>query len=97
MLAGSLGWAGLIFEIIYFYVLNKNVPSVSLIEIAIVFALFFFLHYTVFIRNRKYQRIYEQYKTVGSKKGREKLICVAYVFIPFLSDMLIAMVWHKII
>ena len=36
-------------------------------------------------------------KTVGSKKGTEKLICVAYVFIPILSDMLIAMIWHKII
>jgi hypothetical protein len=96
MIAGSLGWAGVIFEFFYFYVLNENFPSVPKIEIALIALLFFYIHYFFFIRDRKYDRIYERYKSIDRKKT-EKLICVAYIFVPLISSMLIAMIWHKVI
>ncbi|MDN5285464.1 MAG: hypothetical protein JWR38_1738 [Mucilaginibacter sp.] len=96
MLAGSLGWVGVIFEIFYFYVLNKNFPSVSIIEIALICVLFFYIHYVFFITRMKYDRIYERYKSINGKKT-EKLICVMYVFVPLISSMLISMIWHKVI
>lgn len=96
MIAGSLGWAGVFFEIFYFYVLNENFPSVSKIEIVLIAFLFFYMHYFFFIRDRKYDRIYERYKSIDRKKT-EKLICVAYIFVPLLSSIFIAMIWHKVI
>ena len=96
MIAGSLGWSGVIFEILYFYVLNQNFPSVSKIQIVLIALFFFFVHYFCFIRHKKYDRIYERYKSIDRKKT-ERLICVGYIFIPLLSSMLIAMIWHKVI
>jgi hypothetical protein len=96
MIAGSLGWAGVFFEIFYFYVLNENFPSVSKIEIVLIAFLFLYMHYFFFIRDRKYDRIYERYKSIDRKKT-EKLICVAYIFVPLLSSIFIAMIWHKVI
>lgn len=95
MIAGSLGWAGIIFEIFYFYILNENFPSVSAIGVVLIAILFFYLHYFFFIRHKKYDRIYEQYKSIDRKKT-EMLICVTYIFVPLISSMFIAMIWHKV-
>jgi hypothetical protein len=97
MLAGSLGWIGIIFEIFYFYVLNKNIPSVSILGIIVLCFLVFYLHYSLFIRDMKYERIYERYKSIGDRQGKEKLISVIYIFVPLISSMFIAMIWHKVI
>lgn len=96
MLAGSLGWVGLIIEIIYFYVFNKNFPSASLAVIVTICFLLAYVHFSFFIKDRKYEKIYERYKSINNVgRPQEKWICLTYVFVPFLLGMLIAITWHK--
>jgi hypothetical protein len=97
MIAGSLCWLFIIVEILYFYVFNQNFPSISKVGIAVVCISLFYIHYVAFIKDRKYEHIYEQYQSIDRKKGIEKLIGVSYIFVPALLSMLIALIWHKVI
>jgi hypothetical protein len=98
MIAGTFCWLALAVEMLYFYVFNRNFPNVSIIGDFGICIFLFYVHYIYFIKNRKYEDIYNQFKSVNSnKKGLEKLICVLYIFVPALFSMLIAMIWHKVI
>ena len=97
MIAGSFCWLAILVEILYFYVLNRNFPTISIIGILLICLLLFYSHYFYFIKDQKYNNIYERYKSTGSNKTTEKLICISYIFFPAFLSMLIAMIWHKII
>jgi Ca2+/Na+ antiporter len=98
MIAGSFCWLSIIVEILFFYVFDRNFPTISIVGVIIICILLFYLHYFFFIRGRKYEKIYEQYKSASNNgKTTEKLICVLYIFFPALLSMVIAMIWHKII
>lgn len=97
MMAGSFCWSSIIVELFYFYVFNRNFPTVSIVGIAVICLVLFYTHYFLFIKDRKYENIYEQYKSKNTSKDMQRLICVFYIFFPALLSMLIAMLWHKVI
>jgi|GEM_PF-3094400 len=98
MIAGTFCWLAILVEMLYFYVLNRNFPTISIVGVVMICIFLFYLHYFSFIKDRKFERIYEQYKTIdGNSRKKEKLICIAYIFVPAVLSMLIAMIWHKVI
>jgi hypothetical protein len=98
MFAGSFCWLAIIIEILYFYVLNRNFPTVSLIGIVIICVFLFYLHYFSFIKDRRFEQIYKKYKSIdGNSRKSEKLICIGYIFVPAFLSMTIAMIWHNIV
>jgi len=97
MIGGSFLWISIIGEIFYFYILNQNAPASSIAEVSITCVLLFYAHYFGFIKDKKYQKIYEQYKNEGgNNKVKEKWIAIIYIFLPAVIFMLIAMMWHKV-
>jgi hypothetical protein len=98
MMAGSFLWISIIGEIFYFYILNQNTPASSIAEISITCVLLFYTHYFLFIKDKKYEKIYKEYKVEsGNNKAKEKWIAILYIFLPALISMLIAIMWHKVI
>lgn len=98
MVAGSASWLMVLFEISYFYILKENIPAASMIEVLITCVILFIVHYYSFIKDKKYERIYERYKLVGKKKpGMEKLIAILYIIFPGIAGIIIAMLWHHVI
>lgn len=98
MIAGSCCWLGIIFELFYFYLLNQNFPSVSIAGIVIISFLLSYLHYFMFIKDKKYEKIYKHYKSKNAISSKTaKWVSISYVLIPGIISMLIAMKWHKII
>lgn len=96
MMGGSLCWLAIVVEVIYFYVLKRNFPSGSVIAIVILLA-FFYLHYFFFIKNKKYEQIYERYRSKNNKQAEQKIVALTYLIVPCITSMLIAMKWHKVI
>ncbi|MDN3547080.1 hypothetical protein [Mucilaginibacter aquaedulcis] len=99
MITGSFLWISIIDEIIYFYLLNQNIPD-TLLTVDIVICVFlFWTHYFVFIKDKNYDEIYKKYKSINASKNRktEKLVAISYIFTPAIINMLIALKWHKII
>ncbi|MFI5163572.1 MAG: hypothetical protein ACHQHN_20015 [Sphingobacteriales bacterium] len=98
MMGGSFLWTSIIVEIFYFYILNQNTPASSIAEVSITCFLLFYSHYFWFIKDKRYEKIYEQYKVDGGdNKAKEKWVAILYVFLPAVISMLIAMMWHRII
>ncbi|MDB5060223.1 MAG: hypothetical protein JWP67_66 [Mucilaginibacter sp.] len=98
MMAGSFLWISIIGEFFYFYILNQNTPASSIAEVSTTCVLLFYTHYFLFIKDKKYEKIYEEYKVeIGNNKAKEKWIAILYIFLPALISMLIAMMWHKVI
>lgn len=98
MIAGSFLWISIIGEFFYFYILNQNTPASSTAEISITCIPLLYMHYFWFIKDKKYEKIYEQYKREGiNNKSKEKWIAILYIFLPTVIFMLIAMMWHKVI
>jgi len=96
MMGGSFLWLSIIGEIFYFYILNQNTPASAFPEVSIICVLLFYAHYYAFIRDKKYEKIYEKYRG-DSNKTKEKWIAILYIFLPALLSMSIAMLWHKVL
>lgn len=96
MIAGTMCWIAVIVEVIYFFFLNRNFPSISLLEVLTICTLLFYVHYYFFIKENNYEVIYEEYKTKSNNIGKERLVAVLYIFVPALLSMLIAILWHRV-
>ncbi|WP_428330435.1 hypothetical protein [Mucilaginibacter sp.] len=98
MMGGSFLWLSIISEVFYFYILNRNTPTASIVEVPITCVFLFYTHYFGFIKDKKYEKIYEKYKVEdGNHRTKEKWIAILYIFLPALIFMSIALLWHKVI
>lgn len=59
MFAGSISWLAILFEIYYFYILNQNFLTGDSYGGLIVISVLVYLHYYFFIKDKKYDTIYE--------------------------------------
>ncbi|MGZ3757174.1 MAG: hypothetical protein ACXVAY_12740 [Mucilaginibacter sp.] len=97
MLGGSFCCMSIIFEIYYFYILNKNFPLNS-ITFDMSIGLLIFLHYFFLIKDESYNAIYDRYKDSGyNNRKTNVMVSLAFTFIPTFIAMVIAMKWHKVI
>ena len=96
MLGATCVWLILPVELYYFYILNLNIPKFSFLFILIFAIIVFVAFYNLFISNRSYNIIYEDYKGLDNKERRNgKVIAIVYIFLPFFICGLVALSWHN--
>ncbi|MDB5030351.1 MAG: hypothetical protein JWP71_1072 [Mucilaginibacter sp.] len=95
MMGGSFCCVAILAEIYYFYILNQNFPSENSFA---TFLVLFAIHYFLFIKDKRYEKIYDHYKASPFNNRKTNVsVSLSYIFIPAAISMLIAMKWHKVI
>jgi hypothetical protein len=93
---GCMGWFFLLSAVYYHYVLNSyqiKIPNVVFFLIAL---FFFTIFYSLFAKDKKYERIYAEYKYFDEKgKTKGRFIAIMFMVFPWLLSMILSLIWHK--
>ena len=98
MISGSICWFLAISEIFYFYLLNQDLPKSSTAIDCLVCCFISYVHYLMFIKDKKYEEIYERFKS-SAVNNRKTNITVSslYILFPIIIGTSLAMKWHHTI
>src|ERR1700733_8160016 len=93
---GTMFWTILFFSIGAFYLERKFLNNSSVPIFITCYFIYFYFYYSYFIKQNRYQKIYDEFKsTVYLKKIKSLVAVIMLIILPLILIMIFSLIWHK--